>query len=188
MISKTLLASDIFTLDNVLSKRECKDLIIFSEQKGYEDAAVNLGGKQVINKSIRNNSRLIYDDFKLSQMLWKRISEFIPKEIDSFQAYGLNERLRFYKYDAGQRFNKHRDGSFVRGIGDMSILTFMIYLNEDFEGGNTTFDKDDIVVKPKTGSALIFIHPLKHTGTEVTKGEKYAIRSDVMYRKDMSNE
>ena len=57
----------------------------------------------------------------------------------------------------------------------------MIYLNDDFTGGETTFD--DVSIQPKTGTALCFIHEQKHEGTPVIEGTKYVIRTDVMYRK-----
>ncbi len=46
---------------------------------------------------------------------------------------GLNERLRLYRYDVGQKFDWHRDGCFERDNGERSQFTFMIYLNDDFE-------------------------------------------------------
>ena len=36
-------------------------------------------------------------------------------------------------------------------------------------------------VLPRTGSALIFTHPVLHEGCEVTRGRKYVLRTDVMY-------
>ena len=55
----------------------------------------------------------------------------------------------------------------------------MIYLNEDFEGGETAFEHT--VVRPRLGSALLFFHAILHEGREVTRGQKYVLRSDVMY-------
>ena len=97
---------------------------------------------------------------------------------------GANERLRCYRYDVGQRFAPHQDGSFVRNELEQSLLTFMIYLNDDFEGGETNFLELDVSIKPRTGSALLFQHPILHEGAEVTAGRKYASRSDIMYRRD----
>lgn len=41
----------------------------------------------------------------------------------------------------------------------------MIYLNEDYEGGETKFDK--VTIKPKTGTDLCFIHEQKHEGCPI---------------------
>ena len=56
----------------------------------------------------------------------------------------------------------------------------MIYLNDDFEGGETSFDT--ISIKGEKGMMLIFLHSLSHEGKEVTKGIKYVLRTDIMYR------
>jgi prolyl 4-hydroxylase len=57
----------------------------------------------------------------------------------------------------------------------------MIYLNEDFAGGETTFPEWDVCITPKTGMMLLFRHELLHAGEAVTRGRKYVLRSDVMY-------
>ena len=56
----------------------------------------------------------------------------------------------------------------------------MVYLNDGFEGGETSFNHIDVV--PKRGMALFFIHQIKHKGQSVSQGRKYVLRSDVMYR------
>ena len=59
----------------------------------------------------------------------------------------------------------------------------MVYLNEGFEGGETLFFVEpEVVIRPQTGAALIFQHPIIHEGSEVTAGVKYVVRTDLMYR------
>jgi predicted 2-oxoglutarate/Fe(II)-dependent dioxygenase YbiX len=107
---------------------------------------------------------------------------------------GLNERLRFYRYDEGQKFDWHRDGYYESPSGKRSFLTFMIYLNDGSDGGETLFTKlgglylseDDLSVKPRRGMALLFDHRILHTGSTVTRGRKYVLRTDVMYRRYLS--
>jgi hypothetical protein len=78
-----------------------------------------------------------------------------------------------------------------------SLFTFLIYLNDDFQGGETTFFipsvKDGVLnaypVKPIMGSVAVFPHgetqgALLHEGTGVVKGAKYVIRTDVEYDVD----
>jgi prolyl 4-hydroxylase len=98
----------------------------------------------------------------------------------------LNERLRFLRYAPGQKFERHYDGWYSRKNGERSFITFQLYLNEDFSGGETTFFLDDeglnkLPVVPKTGSVLLFQHDIMHEGSKLVKGTKYVIRSDIMY-------
>lgn len=96
---------------------------------------------------------------------------------------GANERFRCYRYDVDQRFAPHYDGAFARNDDERSLLTFMVYLNESFRGGETHFHDFDVRVTPKTGMALLFQHFLLHEGRYVNEGVKYALRTDVMYRR-----
>jgi hypothetical protein len=77
----------------------------------------------------------------------------------------LSENNFSFRYDKGQRFVRHLDGYEYGSMrydskekaaqAPQPRLTFMIYLNEDFEGGNTTFfsakGKETLSVKPEKG-------------------------------------
>jgi hypothetical protein len=190
MIKKNLLGNEIFTLDNILSAEECTEYITFTENIGYTDAPITTIRGFEIRPDIRNNQRVILDDQERAFDLWQRVSNYIPNTIGRWQAVGLNERLRFYRYDPGQRFALHHDGSYQRPNGEESLLTFMIYLNEGFDGGETRFhlsrryyeDSPNIAVVPVTGMALCFVHELVHEGASIIQGRKYVLRSDIMYR------
>lgn len=177
----TVVSNGVFTVDNFMTEEESKRWIQFSEDEGYEDAKVNMGGHQVLNQSVRNNERFIYDSVELAEELWERIKEFVPPETAYGKALGLNEKFRFYKYFPGQQFKLHQDGSYIRNIHEWSSFTFMVYLNEDMKGGETRFMNCSI--QPKTGKALIFRHELVHEGCPVIEGIKYVLRTDVMYRR-----
>jgi predicted 2-oxoglutarate/Fe(II)-dependent dioxygenase YbiX len=182
----TLLDSvhDIFTIPAVLSSDECAALVAYTEGKGYTDAPITTSFGFVMAPEVRNNTRVIDDDEARAAALWERLSPIIPRSRGAWTAVGLNERFRFYRYEVGQRFAWHRDGPFERHSGDRSQLTLMIYLNEDFEGGATEFDLfKPLAVRPQTGMALLFHHPVRHQGAPVRSGIKYVLRTDVMYRR-----
>mmetsp|Transcript_83768 Transcript_83768/g.236610 ORF Transcript_83768/g.236610 Transcript_83768/m.236610 type:complete len:422 (-) Transcript_83768:169-1434(-) len=108
-----------------------------------------------------------------------------------FHAVGLNERLRFLRYDGGTYFAPHFDGQYIRGEdgerqGERSYVTFQLYLNDGFEGGATRFmngydESIGIDVVPRTGSVLLFEHAMLHEGSMLVSGRKYALRTDIMY-------
>jgi predicted 2-oxoglutarate/Fe(II)-dependent dioxygenase YbiX len=171
----------IWTIENFLTRKACEDLILFSETIGYQEAEVALQSGAKLMKSIRNNDRLLYQDAALANQYWQQLQAFCPEKIENNRAVGLNEQFRFYKYEVAQRFKRHIDGRFQRNAIEESRITFMIYLNDDFEGGETAFD--DLSIAPIAGNALCFIHEQKHEGRPVMKGVKYVLRSDVMYQK-----
>ncbi|CAG8792807.1 652_t:CDS:1, partial [Acaulospora morrowiae] len=143
-------------------------LIELSEKGGYEPALLNVGrGRQELNTNMRNNSRHILDDEQLADALWFRVKDLVPDEWNDFPVVGLNERFRFLRYDPGERFNYHQDGNYQRPDGsETSFLSFLLYLNEGFVGGETAFARSNkkIKVTPKTGRVLIYEHSLNHEG------------------------
>ncbi|CAG8565630.1 3356_t:CDS:2 [Ambispora gerdemannii] len=169
-----------FTIDNVCTPEECQALINLSEAGSYEIALINVGyGRQKIITDVRNNYRYIRDDVEITNILWKRIEQFVPALWYDKPVAGLNERLRFLRYDPGQKFEAHCDGTYVRPDGnEKSCITFQLYLNEGFVGGETSFlsyslNRDEVKVVPKTGMVLIFQHDLLHEGSAVIEGRKF---------------
>ncbi len=169
---------DVFYIDEFLSKKECVEYISITETQGYEEALINSGGQQVSFPEIRNNERVILDSFEIANDWWKRGETVLPNRLDGEKLLRFNERFRFYRYLPKQRFLIHKDFPYKRE-GEESKLSFIVYLNEEFDGGETDFR--DFKVQPVTGRALVFRHHLLHEGSEVTNGKKYAVRTDVMY-------
>lgn len=187
----TWLDRDIFTLSEIFSAEECLELIARGEGMGFEAASVTTPSGPQMLPSIRNNDRVIFDDPAFAHTVWNRVQEFVPNQIDGYAVKGLNERFRFYRYDPGQRFKRHKDGRVLTSTGEISRLSFLIYLNTDYEGGETvfrhyTYHEDrpvshEIRILPQVGMGLFFIHERKHEGSPVLSGRKYLLRTDVLY-------
>ena len=180
----------ILTIENFLTAQETYELIRLSETNGYNEATVNIDGTQKMIKNIRNNDRYIYDNTDFAEELWPDVLPYANQILPDKTPICLNERFRFYRYSSEQRFNRHIDGSVTKENGLKSYVTLMIYLNDNFEGGETVFrnrgekpgSKSEVIIEPKQGMALLFHHPLWHEGKAVTSGIKYAIRSDIFYK------
>ncbi len=155
--------------------------------------------------SYRNNERQIVDDLELSTSLFSIIKSFIPSKIQvktisdnekgDWKLKGLNSRIRVCRYLPNQYFTKHLDGVHYVSELEQSKLTFMIYLNshDEFKGGRTLFysskENDEIIgsYKPVKGDLIVFDHNLWHSGEDVVEGEKYILRSDIIYSKSSVN-
>ena len=174
------LANDIFVLDDFLSKQECLGFIEQAESTGFSAADVDTGeGKEVITY-IRNNERVDMESKELADRLWLKLDGVHLPTFDHMKAISLSPFFRFYKYLPGHKFNMHKDGQQMVGE-NTTYYTFMVYLNEDCEGGSTSFRLNNIRIQPKTGSLLIFEHRLWHQGEEVNAGSKYVLRTDIMF-------
>lgn len=171
----------MFTVPGVFAAAECADTIAQIERLGFTDAPITTAVGFVMRPDIRNNTRVMFDDHDLAATLFTRLGGAIPARLHGRRAVGVNERFRCYRYEPGQRFAPHYDGAYQRSATERSELTLMVYLNDDFTGGKTTFHDFDADVTPRTGAALLFQHSLLHEGCIVKSGVKYVLRSDVMY-------
>jgi predicted 2-oxoglutarate/Fe(II)-dependent dioxygenase YbiX len=171
----------VFNLDDVYGAAECEAAIARTEQMGFAAAPITTAAGFVMRPDIRNNERVMFDDVELAGALFARIRDAVPGRLRGRRAVGVNERFRCYRYTPGQRFAPHYDGAFERSGHERSELTFMIYLNDGFTGGQTTFHEFGVEVQPRRGAALLFQHRLLHEGATVRSGVKYVLRSDVMY-------
>lgn len=90
------------------------------------------------------------------------------------------------RYTPGQSYQKHCDFFGYPNTPPISndrVATCIIYLNDDFEGGSTFFNKLEEAIKPSKGSVLYFQYDYthetnlltEHTGTPVTAGEKQIV-------------
>ena len=173
---------EIYTITDLFTEQECEAWIAQSESLGYELATINSQQGPQHLPNIRNNARVILDDRSLAEQLWQRVENDVPNVFRGWKTVGLNERLRFYRYDVGQKFSWHADGCVRLDNGQQSMVTFMVYLNQNFLGGETLF-RGGIRIQPRTGLVLMFTHWQKHMGNEVRDGRKYVLRSDVMYQR-----
>ena len=191
-----------FVLDNVLSAEECSKFIDEMESEEFEPALLNT---QLVLDHRKCLRRLVFDEEK-ADWIFERIKKYLPEEWEAVglgkcPIVGLNERLSVLKYSAGDYFKPHEDGVYIRfEKPERSFITIQLYLNEGFEGGNTTFidaasyyergwrtrlplrQSKHVSVVPKTGRILVFEHKILHEGSLLKSGVKHSVRTDVMYR------
>ena len=189
----------VFQLHHVLSPAECRQFRLITDTLGYHaDAPVSLP------HSVRHMANLnwVVDD-QICEAVFARCQPQLTDHIGGAPSLGLNARFRFYRYQAGDYFKPHTDGSWpgsravdgrlqADAFGDRwSQLTFLLFLSDNFEGGHTRFYPDGLEgeafpVHTPLGSALCFPHgghPQQciHAGETVRRGIKYIIRTEILY-------
>jgi prolyl 4-hydroxylase len=174
----------IIQVRDAMTPAECADLIERIESLGPTVATINTYSGAQVNRDVRNNDRVIFEDQSLADLVLTRIGNRAPQEIHGMSLVGANERFRCYRYQPGMRFAPHADGAFHRNENEQSLYSVRVYLNGDFEGGATTFiTEPEVSIQPEPGKILLFQHPIIHEGSVVTAGVKYVARTDLMYRK-----
>jgi len=209
---------NLHLLKDILSSEECTQIIAASETVGFTpDAPIRAAGEE--SSVLAHNFYWIVDN-AFSEKLWSRVKDYVPDNVGGKQVRGINRRFRVYRYIPGAEYRAHIDGAWPPSSIDTttnkyiydsspadakqsSLFTFLIYLNDEFEAGETTFFLPSVKegsmnaysVKPIQGSVAMFPHgetegSLLHEGTGVRHGNnssaKYVIRTDVLYDVDPS--
>lgn len=81
--------------------------------------------------------------------------------------------VQLVRYDPGGKYAEHRDGPTPGAT--TRTLSIVCYLNDTFEGGETTFTELGISVSPLAGVAIAFPPELMHRAEPVITGRKYVI-------------
>lgn len=93
---------------------------------------------------------------------------------------GHGEPLAVLRYEPGQEYRAHLDA--ITGATNQRITTLLVYLNDDYAGGETRFAEIDLVTKGRAGDALLFRNVgsdgrpdarTRHAGLPVTSGVKW---------------
>ena len=90
------------------------------------------------------------------------------------------EPLQVLRYRPGEEYRPHFDA--INRADNQRMLTFLVYLNDDYQGGETRFLTPGLNVKGRKGDGLLFRNAdragrpdpaSQHAGLPVTAGEKY---------------
>jgi prolyl 4-hydroxylase len=92
------------------------------------------------------------------------------------------EPMQVLSYAPGQQYHQHSDALPNVPPGQQRVLTFLVYLDEDYEGGETAFPALGLNVRGRTGDGLLFRNASDdgtpdprsvHAGLPVTRGVKH---------------
>ena len=186
---------DIEEIPNFLTEEECDKIIEISKNK-LVPSLVYTGNKDLYITENRKSQQCWLDEdattFKIKddKIFIKKLSDKIKDYTNTHNKY--HEQLQVVNYGSGGFFIPHYDAcdgdseycERMNGNNGPRYLTFMVYLNDDFEGGETIFPVINKLVKPAKGKAVLFrnvndngniINQSFHGGEPVKSGEKWII-------------
>lgn len=173
----------------------------FSEPSIYPDFITEDDANYILEKAAYNytDSTVVgskADGIRKSETYWLSKEDEVAKKIINkvCQIDGNNtenaEDIQVVKYQPNGYYREHHDSCCEEGdkCNEFNkegnrILTMVIYLNDDFDGGSTRFPNLDKDFKPKKYSGILF-YPMNkkgdkchdnslHAGMPITSGEKY---------------
>ena len=145
---------ELYSIEDFLNQQECADLITLIKHKIQPSTL----SSQEQDNQFRTSSTCHLG--QLDDPLIAKIDRQICSYIGIDPSY--SEVIQAQHYEMGQQFKAHTDyfethemKSHGGSMGQRSY-TFMIYLNEVEEGGETVFPNIGLSVKPTQGMALIW--------------------------------
>ncbi|MER2038160.1 MAG: 2OG-Fe(II) oxygenase [Solibacillus sp.] len=166
----------VVVLGSVLDEGECEALIQISKDR-LERSKIG-SSKEVSNIRTSSGTFLTDIDHDVITNVEKRIASIIDIPIEHA------EGLHILNYKPGQEYKEHYDyfAAASKSASNNRICTFVLYLNDVEEGGETYFPKLNLSVFPKKGMAVYFeyfyndqlLNELTlHGGAPVISGEKW---------------
>jgi len=179
--------NQIYEFPNMLSNSECDKIIELSRDKVKRSTVIGQSKKNDIsNVRTSRNTFLSNHIDPLMETIDNRIQNIIGINPENY------EDLQVVHYEPGQFYKAHWDAcdpikdprcteDFKKG--GFRFATFLLYLNDDMEGGETEFPLIGKRIKPEKGKGVLFFNLeedlsgrkelSKHAGLPPTKGEKW---------------
>ena len=158
----------LLTYDNFLTKKECNYIIKISKNKLNRSTVI---GKQDTITNDRTSTQTWFqrEDDPIFEKISDKVSKICNYPVEN------QESIQVLHYEPGQHYKPHYDACIdgseeckndANNNGGHRVCTFLIYLNDVAEGGETSFPNYyGLKIKPKTGKAVYFDN-LDKTQTE----------------------
>ena len=171
-VARGIYAAPLFSL------RETELILAISKRYKYRKAKVkNKAEGLVVKRDIRAAGVQYMKDWpQLAAFLRRRIIDatlpfsrkVMHPDVEHF------ENVQLIRYKPGGFYHAHKD-NFGKTLENHREVTILVYLNEDFTGGETSFPKLEWAFKPQTGYVLLFPARYQHKAEAVIEGTKYVL-------------
>ena len=219
----------IISVNNFLSQQQCSVIINSANKKGWNNSSPSGGGHgRTGNEDARTNSFCVLFDEKLAEDIWNGIKKILPDDLEflgqnayfnsvtqgkEWKPAFIYDKMRIYKYDPNEVFPEHIDYKVKRNLKvkgkeyvQQSFLSILVYLNEDFTGGETGYWPDhngihcrflrnvekqsckkdhQVIITPEIGKLVIQDQNILHEGLPTSKGTKYLLRTDIIHQREV---
>ena len=169
-------APEVTLFRKMLTAEECRYLIGRAQPDFQPAVIVDPASGQLRPHPVRTSDNASFpwiDETPAIHAINRRIAAASGTEVHA------GEPLQILRYKPGQEYRPHHDA--LPHTDNQRILTMLVYLNDEYEGGETLFLSTGLKVKGAVGDALLFRNadatgrpdPLaQHAGLPVSAGEK----------------
>ena len=175
----------IYEYPNIVSDEQINEIIKIAEPLVKPSPVIGPGGKNTVMNNVRTSHQVfIPDKYTAVKDIYNKLSNIIGVDKNHF------EQLQVVRYQPGQLYKEHWDACYEEDKcqeflkkGGNRYATFLLYLNDDFEDGETYFPLRDKKIIPEKGKAVLFfnldennidkLEKSKHAGLPPKSGIKW---------------
>ena len=151
------------TVKNFLCRKDCDHLINFHREWFPRDLDYR------IKKYHRNTEALLFENLMVGDSILRQVYCKLISLIKKSHPKLYINHTEIVRWPTGEGQDPHLDDP-------ESTYTSLIYLNDNYEGGETHVNKK--VIKPKKGKLTFFAgNKMEHGVYDVRQGERYTIPS-----------
>jgi predicted 2-oxoglutarate/Fe(II)-dependent dioxygenase YbiX len=163
-----VLIKDIEETDELLNNTT--SITRWKQWKASDDS-YDFGYQKIINPSIidETNERLTSINKKVRNAIVNSSKDYANEHnID----LGYLTPISIAKYSTGKEMGSHIDSY---DDERSPVLSVVLYINDNYDGGELYFKEQEVLIKPTAGSLIAFpsVDPDYHQSMVVTKGLKY---------------
>lgn len=151
-------------IPHFLSDAECDQIMAIAKNKGMVESRVYkskaMGAKEDLDPTVRksNQTWLESEDGPIIRMMKDRVAKLTGYPTSN------QEAVQVVRYEPGGMFTPHFDACAgseeeCRGMnenGGPRYATVLIYLNDGYVGGTTSFPNINKIIQPEKGKAILF--------------------------------
>jgi prolyl 4-hydroxylase len=199
----------VLAMDDFLTIDECQALMALAASQGLKGSTLYAGGmaQQQRDLSTRSstNTWLSRETSNVTDRIYRRAAQilhmkesllqqppFYREDEEDYTQHSIAESLQVVRYAPGEEYAAHHDfvyPSLRHRYQPTRYATLLLYLNDDFTGGQTNFPRavnpsqhEGISITPKAGKAVLFYNVLpdgnvddlsQHQSLPVIEGEKW---------------
>ncbi len=166
----------IHALPGLLTPSECDLLASLSDRRLRPALILHEGQKRFVADPVRDSDAAgfpIVSEWPAIHAINRRLAAASGTTVEQ------GETLQVLRYRPGQQYRVHLDA--VPGLSNQRSLTLLVYLNDDFAGGQTHFTRLPLSHRGRKGDGLLFANILpdgrpdpmsEHAGLPVQSGIK----------------
>ena len=164
-------------VDGLLTEDECSFLVELADPRMRRATIFHDAEQRFVEDPVRRSDKAgfpIVSEWPFVRAINLRIAAATGTSVD------CGEPLQVLRYAPEQEYRPHFDA--IEGMENPRVLTALVWLNEDYAGGETRFEELGLKERGRPGDLLLFANTLadgspdqrtRHSGAPVAIGVKY---------------